>query len=60
VKNRRRQRRNRRKVPQQQQEDKGPSLVNLLDGLLGVAVGLALLYWFFTGMIASCASWLPW
>lgn len=62
MKNRRRQREKRRIAAQkkkQEEEAKVPSLSNRIDGLLGTVVGLLLLYWFYSGMIASCASWVP-
>ena len=60
MKNRRKQRKKRARATQQAQtEKKGPSGWQIIDGLLGLALAGAFLYWFFTGVWASCASWLP-
>ncbi len=60
MKNRRKQRRKRRRAAleeQERQEAEGQSLWGRVDGLLGVILVLLFLYWFYSGMIASCASW---
>lgn len=60
MKNRRKQRKKRVQVAQQEQTEKTrPTIWQIIDGLLGLALAGAFLYWFFTGMWASCVSWLP-
>lgn len=41
------------------EQPSNPTLAQVLDGMIGIAVGLAILYWFFTGMWGACVSWLP-
>ncbi len=60
MKNRRKQRKKRARAAQQEQTEKTrPTIWQIIDGLLGLALAGGFLYWFFTGMWASCMSWLP-
>jgi len=42
-------------------QPKEPQLTfsKVADGLIGIVIGAAIVIWFFSGMISSCASWLP-
>jgi len=52
--------RKRTKLQRQQAAQPGHiTLGQVLDGLIGVAIGLVFLYWFFTGLWGACVSWLP-
>jgi len=44
-----------KKQPQQQP----PSLSRAVDGLIGIAIGAAIVIWFFSGMWRALMSWLP-
>ncbi len=60
MRNRKKQRANRAKAKREARgEPTGPSVSQIIDGFIGIAIGLAFLYWFFTGMWASCARWVP-
>jgi hypothetical protein len=58
MKSRHKQRTNRAAARQKESQPK-PTVMQVIDGLIGAAIALALLYWFFTGAWASCMSWLP-